>query len=776
MQNSCTRIIKIFLILLFFQLSVAHAADSFIVGKIKIEGLQRLSDGTLLNYLPIQEGDPVDQKQITYAIKQLYKTGFFTNVTLLRDGTTLIVRVKERPSIADVKFSGNSDIDKKTINSALKDIGIVKGQIYNRSSLENMTAELQQVYFSRGKYGVRIKTKVTKLDQNRVDIDIKISEGRVARIRQINIIGNKVFDNRTLLDQFQLGSSEDHSLFSGDDKYSKPKLNADIETLRSYYMDRGYIKFAVDSTQVSITPDKKDVYITLNIEEGKQYRVSDVKLTGKMVVNKAILEKLISFKPGDIFSRKEVTATEKAIQDRLGKVGYAFAKVRIEPHLDDAKQTVAIDYDVIPGKKVYVREINFHGNYRTHESVLRREMRLMEGSVLASDRLERSKIRLQRLSYIQDVKIKTTPVPGTDDQVDIDVTVTERLSGSFNIGAGFSQSQGFLFNVGLTQENLFGTGERLAVDLNTDTANKIYNISFTDPYYTQDGISRTVSLSYQDRNAGAQYITNFQTSTFSAKVDYGVPLSEYNTLRLGYGVSHVALRLSSSPSTVVTGFVARHGDAFDSVTMSASFSHDTRNRTVFATRGTTQYLGMDITAPGSDLTYYKLSYSNKFYFDLNRNLTLLLHSNLGYGNGYGTDGELPFYERYFAGGLNTVRGYDSNSLGPRDPSGLTSDPIGGNMRVTAGADMIFPIPFVDKAPKSVRLSAFCDIGNVFLSGSPTFNSTKNGFDSGQLRTSAGVSFVWLAPIGPLRFSWAKALNDVPGDRLRSFQFSIGSFF
>ncbi len=774
MLNRSTRIIKIIVITVCFQTTLVYAADSFIVSGIKIEGLERLTDGTLLNYLPVQEGDPLDEKQITFAIKELYKTGFFSDVALLREGDTLIVRVKERPSISDVTFSGNSDIDNKTLESALKDIGIVKGRIYNRSLLENLSAELERVYFSQGKYGVRIKTEVTSLDQNRVAIDIKISEGRVALIKQINIIGNEIFDDSTLLGEIELTSTDDASLFSSTDEYSRPKLNADIETLRSYYMDRGYIKFSADSTQVSITPDKKDIYVTINIEEGKQYTVSNVGLTGEMVVDKAKLEELITTKSGALFSRKEMTRTQKALQDRLGKVGYAFARVNVIPKIDDEKRQIALDYVIVPGKKVYVRQINFRGNFSTHEVVLRREMRLMEGSVLASDRLERSKIRLQRLNYLEDVKVNTVPVPGTDDQVDIDVSVSERLAGSFNIGAGFSQSQGFLFNVGVTQENLFGTGQRLAVDLNTDRAFKIYSVSFTDPYYTHDGISRTIGFKFQDRNATNQYITNFETSTFSANVDYGIPLSEYNTLNLGYGINRVKLRLSTNPALVVTDFVARNGDTYSSLVLSAGYSRDTRNRSIFATAGSSQFIGVNVTVPGSDLEYYKLSYTNKFYFGLSDDITLLMRSNLGYGNGYGAYGELPFFERYFAGGLSTVRGYDTNSLGPRDAA--TGAPVGGNIRLTAGADFIFPIPFVEKAPNSVRLSAFYDIGNVFQDNLSTFNSTNIGFDSSQLRTSVGVSFVWLAPIGPLRFSWAKTLNDVPGDILRNFQFSIGSFF
>ena len=403
-------------------------------------------------------------------------------------------------------------------------------------------------------------------------------------------------------------------------------------------------------------------------------------------------------------------------------------------------------------------------------------MRLMEGSVLASDKLDRSKIRLQRLSYMENVQIKTVPVAGANNLVDLDVTVTERLSGSFNIGAGFSQNQGFLLTVGLTQENLFGTGQRLQVDINTDDANTIYNISFTDPYYTIDGVSRTISASYQNRDAAEEDIEDFQSDVYGASISYGIPLSEFNTLRLGYGYRHVDITAGFSPSVTVDDFLAQNGNSFDSITFTTSFSHDTRNRTVFATRGNSQTIGLNATVPGSDLEYYKLTYTNRFYFGMTDDLTLLLRSNIAYGGGYGDTEELPFFERYFAGGLRTVRGYDSNSLGPRDGNDPNGDPVGGNMRVTAGADLIFPIPFVEKPPSTVRLSAFYDIGNVFLDDAPTFDSSQNGFDASELRTSVGVSFVWLAPIGPLRFSWARPLNNVPGDDTRVFQFSIGSFF
>jgi outer membrane protein insertion porin family len=775
-DKRCNALSKFLLvILLTLSSSLIWAAESFIISDIRIEGLERLPDGTLLNYLPVQVGDPLDSKQIIFSIKELYKTGFFADVKLLRDENVLVIRVKERPSIADVNFSGNSDIDSETLEEELKNIGISQGQIYNRSLLEKLTQELERVYFSQGKYGIRITTEVTELDQNRVEINIEISEGRIALISQINIIGNEVFDDETLLDEIQLGIPGAFSFFSDSDEYSKPKLNADIETLRSYYLDRGYIKFTADSTQVSITPDKKDIYITINVEEGEQYSVSNVEMIGPMVVDREILKELIKTKSGNIFSRKEMTETQKSLEDRMGKIGYAFAKVKVSPEINDEDLEISLTYQLVPGNKTHVRHINFHGNYRTYEEVLRREMRLMEGSVLASDKLARSKIRLQRLSYLENVQIETKLVPGTDDVVDLEVTVEERLSGSFNIGAGFSQTQGLLFNVGLTQENLFGTGQRLSVNVNTDDANTVYSASFTDPYHTPDGISRTLSMSFRERDAAEEEINDFQTDSYGVNVGYGVPLSEFDTVRLGYGYSHVNLKLSSfNPSQEATDFINEYGNIYDNFLVNASFTRDTRNRTVFATRGSSQSVSLNMSVPGSDLEFYKLSYITKNYFGLTDDLTLLLRSNLAYGDGYAGLEELPFYERYFAGGLRTVRGYESNSLGPR--STVTGDPIGGNMRVTGGADFIFPIPFVEKPPSSVRFSAFLDIGNVFDENRPTFDSDEAGFDASQLRAAAGLSFVWLAPIGPLRFSWSEALNDVQGDNLRVFQFSIGSFF
>ena len=786
-------IIRLFLILTLFNgfCVVAVHADTFVVSDIKIEGLQRLPDGTLLNSLPIVVGDPIDDSQITYSISELYKTGFFSDVKFLRDDDTLVVRVKERPSIADVKFTGNSDIDDEALNKALVDIGVTRGQIYNRSLLEKLTLELERVYFSQGKYGVKINTEVTDLDQNRVDINITISEGEVALIKHINIVGNNVYDDATLLSEMESGVPSAFSLFSSADDYSKPKLNGDLEKIRSYYLDRGYIRFIIESTQVSITPDKQDIYITVNVSEGDRYKISSSQLTGELVVNRKTMESQIMTHQGMFFSRSLMTASKKRLEDQMGRIGYAFSEARLTPEIDDVAKEVALTYFLVPGEKVYVRRIDIFGNDSTQDQVFRREMRLMEGSVLASDLLERSKTRLQRLPFVESAEIETVPIPGSSTQVDLKVTVVEKLAGSFNVGVGFSQTQGLLFNVGLTQENLFGTGDRVSLNINTDQANTIYSGAYTEPYYTIDGISRTVSLSYATVDAAEENINNYKTDAASFNVSYGVPLSEFNTISLGYGLSRIKITPSTfNPSADVTNFIDENGGdtTFTNLSLTASFTHDTRNRTVFATAGSLQRIGVDITTPAiSDLEFYKINYSTNTYLGVTSATTLLFRTDLAYGDGYGGTSELPFYQRYFAGGLRTVRGYDTNSLGPRDPN--TTDTIGGNMRVTGGIDYIFPIPFMEKPPSSVRTSLFIDVGNVFLNNFNTFDAPvgDNGFQADQLRASYGISLVWISPIGPLQFSYAKAINPVSGsvnsagvyqrgDDLQRFQFSIGTGF
>lgn len=759
------------------------ASESFTIEDIQLQGLERIPDGTLLNYLPLKVGDPFDSSQSAYVIQELYKTGFFRDVKLLREGDTLVVEVLERPAISNITWSGNSDIEDEQLTEVLTDIGIVKGRVFNPSALDKIELGLkQQAYYSRGKYAVRIETTVTELERNRVDIDIKISEGVVAKIKQVNIVGNSVFDDDTLLSELQLGVPGFWDWFTSMDEYAKPKLAADEETIRSYYQDRGYVRFAVDSTQVTITPDRKDIYITMNVTEGEKYTINKLELAGDLKVDESELRKLILLNKDDVFSRNKMIDSQDMITRRLGNEGYAFARVKVIPEINDETLKVDLVYFVDPGKKVYVRRINFAGNYKTNDEVLRREMRLFEGGELSNSRLDRSKIRLQRLPYIEEVVVKKDPVPGTQDMVDINIEVKERLSGSFNIGAGFSQNQGFVFNLGLTMENLNGSGERLAMNFNNDKANQVYSVSFTNPYYTIDGISRTLSFSYRKRDASEEEIVNYLQNSYGANVTFGIPLSEYDSVRLGagYEVTEI-LRGNTTVIPDVQDFLTQYGGDtkadVSGFSMLASYTHDTRNRTVFATSGNQQSVLLDMMTPGSDIQFYKVTYRNKFYFPITDSLTTLVRTDVAYGKGYGDTELYPFYERFFAGGLRTVRGFDSNSLGPKSlDTGSLGEPVGGDLRTVASAELIFPVPFVEKPPSSVRFSVFYDIGNVFLQDDLEENNFNGGFDSNELRSSVGVSFVWLAPIGPLRFSWAQPVEEKSGDDKQSFQFSIGSFF
>jgi len=779
------------LILLFLFLSIhpsLYASERFVVEDIRLQGLERIPDGTLLNYLPVKVGDEFDSSQSVFVIQELYKTGFFKDIQLLKDGKTLVVKVLERPAISTVSWSGNSDIEDEQLEEILNEIGIVKGRVFNPSALDKIEQGLkQQAYYSRGKYAVRITTKVKELERNRVDINIEISEGVIAKIKQVNIVGNSIFDDETLLSELQLGVRGSWDWFGSMDEYAKPKLAADEETIKSYYHNRGYIRFSVDSTQVTITPDKKDIYITMNVTEGDKYKVKDVTLAGDLPVDEAELRALVTVQSGDVFSRSKMIEGKDLISKRLGNEGYAFAKVNIAPQINDETLEVELGYFIKPGKKVYVRRINFIGNYKTNGEVLRREMRLMEGGELSNSLLQRSKIRLQRLPYIEEVTVSKDPVPGTDDLVDINISVSERLSGSFNIGAGFSQNQGFVFNLGLTMDNLNGTGEKLALNFSNDSSNQIYSVSHTDPYYTIDGVSRTISLSYRERDTQELDIINYLENSYGARLFYGIPLSEFDRIRLGIGIEQTELiRGVTTVSQEVVDFFNEQQDGevdvngdfltamLDSFTLTAGFTHDTRNRTVFATRGNTQSIVFDVTTPNSDLQFYKVSYRNKFYFKMTDDLTALIRSDFAYGSAYKDTAFYPFYKRFFAGGLRTVRGFDSNSLGPISPE--TGDPIGGDLKTVASAEIIFPVPFVEKPPSSVRFSAFYDIGNVFLQDDVLANNYTGGFQADQLRSSVGVSFVWLAPIGPLRFSWAKPLSEEANDDTQAFQFSIGSFF
>ncbi len=781
-----TRFLKTNLAGLFLLLSTVSAwgGDSFIIEDIRVEGLQRISAGTVFNYLPVKVGDSFDQKQAAESIKALFKTGFFKDVRLEQDGDTLVIQVEERPSISSVKIEGNKDIGTEDLKKALKGVGLSEGKVFDRAILDKVEQELRRQYYSRGKYGLKITSDVEELPRNRVAVNIKISEGKVAKIKQINIVGNSTFSDDDLLGVFELSTGNLLSFYTKDDQYSKQKLGADLERLRSYYLDRGHINFQIESTQVSITPDKKEIYITINVKEGEVYKVSEVKLTGKLIVAPPELTPLVQIGPTDTFSRKLATETSKAISDRLGDEGYIFANVNMVPDIDEAKKTVAITFFVDPGKQVYIRRINFRGNTKTRDEVLRREMRQMEAAWASSTKIERSKTRLERLGYFQETNVETPAVPGTNDQIDVNYNVVEKPSGNIMAGVGYSQVQGIILNASITQDNVFGTGKRVNFTFNNSQINTIYRLGYFNPYTTLDGISSGVDLSYRQTNAQQMNLANYNTDVATAGGNLGIPLGEFDSLRFNLDYNHTKLKTSSNSSEQVLSFIDQNGNTFDYVTLAAGWVHDTLNRAVFPTDGGAQRLSILGTIPVGGLDFYKASYKIQHYFPLAKDLTFMIQAEAAYGDGYGSTNELPFFENYFAGGPQSVRGYMANTLGPRTTAnpatGLGGNlPLGGSSKLVGTAEILFPVPFMHEN-KSVRLGAFMDAGNVycgvFKTPSPDNLNCYSPSSGGFIRYSTGLSARWLSPFGALSFSIAEPINSQKGDRTQIFQFSFGSGF
>ncbi|WP_006787101.1 outer membrane protein assembly factor BamA [Thiorhodospira sibirica] len=744
-------------------LPVAQAAD-FVIDDIEVEGLQRIAPGTVFTYLPVRVGDRFEATRSAEIVRVLFRTGFFSDVSLQRRDNILIVRVVERPAINEIRISGNRDIKTEQLTDALRQVGIARGRVFNRTALERMESELLQQYFARGKYNVNVEVAVEDLPRNRVDIVIDINEGQVARIQRVNIVGNQAFSNDALLRRFSSGVPPWYAFFSRRDHYSKQKLAGDLEALRSRYLDEGFVNFTIDSTQVTLTPDRRDLYITININEGERYTISDVRLAGELVVEASELQELLEVSPGDTFSRARITASIEALTRRLGNEGYAFASVNPIPEVDDERRRIELTFFVDPGQRVYVRRINFSGNQRTRDEVFRREMRQMEGGWYSASAIERSRVRLQRLSFVESVDLQTRRVPGLSDQVDLDIAITERLSGSFVVGAGYAQSQGALFNMSLSQENFFGTGNRVSLAFNNSRINRIYSLSYTNPYYTLDGVSRGFNLYYRETDASRAEISRYSSNRLGADLSYGIPLTEYDSLRFTPGFERIEILTSERTPGEILDFLDQHGRTFNIYSLNAAFAHDTRNRIVFPDYGNLQRVVLESAVPGSDLEYYKASYQHQHYFQLRPALTLGMTGEVGYGKHYGDTSELPFFEKYFAGGTRSVRGYKDYSLGPRDSN---NDPFGGDFRVIGGAELFFPPPFMDESP-NLRMSFFLDAGQVFAG--------YDDFAADDIRASTGVGLSWLSPVGALTFSMAHALNDKPQDRLQAFQFTIGASF
>jgi outer membrane protein insertion porin family len=745
-------------------ISTSQALESFVVKDIRVDGLQRISAGTVFNYLPIKIGDTLTEQKSQEAVRALFATGFFRDVNLARDQNVLIVRVVERPSIAGIKIVGTKEMSEADLKKGLKETGLAEGRVFNKSLLDRVEQELRQQYFARGYYAVVIRPTVTPLERNRVDINIEVQEGKVALIHEINIIGNHLFPDKKLLDLFTLGPKPWYAPFSCRDKYSKQKLTGDLERLRNFYQDQGFLEFNIDSTQVSITPDKEKIYITVNLTEGKKYTVTGYKLAGTFVVPEKELKELVGIKSGSVFSRKEVTDTTKKITDRLANDGYAFANVNAIPEVDKEKSQVFFTFFIDPGRHVYVRRINFSGNVATRDEVLRREMRQFEGGSYDAAKIERSRVRLQRLGFFEDVNVETPAVPGTADQVDVNVSVKERPTGNLMLGVGYSDTDGFLFNASISQNNLFGSGNQLSLAFDTSHSTRNINLTYVNPYYTKEGISRGFNLYDSKVNAANANTAAYTADTQGLGVFFGIPLSEDNSVNVGGDVEKVTLHTDTTSAQVAQNFVATYGPTNTDFKLTLGWSHDTLDNTLLPSKGSIQRVSGEIAVPGSDIEYYKLTYLIGHYWPLSESFTLKARGELGYGNGYGNAGSLPFYKNFFAGGSSTVRGYKSNSLGPVDTL-PPNDPIGGNRRVLANLELLFPLPGTARDNKSMRMSIFSDGGMVYGQG--------QNLDLGQLRYSAGIAFNWFSPVGPLSFSYAIPLNSKPGDHTEAFQFTLG---
>ena len=804
----------------------------FTVSDIRVDGLQRIGAGTLFTYLPIERGDTVDQGRAAEAIRALYKTGFFEDVRLDREGNILVVTVVERPAINKLTLSGNKDIKTEDLTKGLADIGLAEGNTFDRLSLDRVTQELTRQYNNRGKYNVQITPTVTQLDRNRVDVTIAVDEGKAAKIRHINLIGNEKFEQEEILDSWESRTSNWLSWYRRDDQYSREKLEGDREKLRNYYLDRGYVDFSEDSVQVAISPDKRDMFITAGLTEGEQYTVADVQVSGDTVLPKEEIERRLLVKEGQIFSRRLLELTSESITNSLANIGYAFAQVNPVPTIDRDKRTVGINFQVQPGPRVNVRRIVFKGNTRTSDEVLRREMRQFEGSWYSQAAVDRSKVRLQQLGFFESgsVDVQTEPVQGTSDQVDLVVSVTETTSGSFVFGLGYSQLTGVSTSVQLSQNNFLGSGNRVAVEANRNSYLQRYSFSFLNPYFTDNGMSLGYNLAWREFDNSDFNTVSYSSTSRQGQVIAGLPITEFDTVSAALGLdSNQIFAFAGSTPQVIIDYI----DALDQRTFHAwrgelAWARDTRNDYFAPTRGMYQRVSAEIALPGSTVEYFKLNYEISKYWPLSRALVLNTRAELGYGDSYGdavsrnicftaptlvdTDNDpdtpsvwvpgpdpsvpcdttspdftktvtadgLPFFENFYAGGVRSVRGFRDNTLGPRvaiAPGRPLEQPIGGSVKTVGSLELIFPT-LLDTP--SARVSAFLDFGNVF--------ADTDSFDAGELRASAGIALLWRAPVGPISISYAfplrkqDAIRDddgdliQEGDEIERLQFTFGGAF
>lgn len=754
-------------------LAFAQGAAAFTISDIRVEGISRTEPGTVFSHLPFRAGDEYTAEKGTRAIHALYASGLFRDVTLTQDGDVLVVHIVERPAVATIETSGIKAFDKDAVEKSLRDVGMAEGRIFDQAVLERADQELRRQYLARGYYGVSVKTTVTPLERNRVRITISVDEGRASSISAIRFVGNKTFDNDELADLMQLGVPNWFSWYTKRDLYSREKLAADLESIRSFYMNQGYLDFKIDSVQVSIAPNKSDVYVTINMTEGEKYTVNDVRLTGDLLGLDSELQALITLEKGEMYNAEKVKNVTSAITDKLATLGYAFATANASPISDAQGRTVDIVYTVDPGRRAYVRRVNITGNNRTRDEVIRREVRQYEAAWFNSDLVKLSRDRIDRLGYFESVTAEPKPVPGTRDQVDLEVNVKERPTGSISLGAGYSTSEGIILSAGFAQNNVFGTGNSVSVDVNTSKSQRTIALSVVQPYITPEGISRSWDVYDRSVDLKELEVADVKYDTRGFGVSWGIPFTELDRVFLGGRFEMTDVKSNANSPWRYQNYEDKYGDNPMTVALTLGWSRDSRDNSLAPTRGVYQRLNGEFALPGFDIQYYKATYQYQQYIPLSRTWTLAFNGEVGWGDVYGKTDEFPFFKNFYAGGIGSVRGYNSGSLGPKEYD-RDSDNLGGDRKLTGSIEILAPLPGGDR---TLRVFGFLDAGYVWgYEGVGVHQYRRQSMSLSDLRYSTGIGVAWISPLGPLKFSIAAPLNDKDGDDIQRFQFQIGTGF
>ena len=803
MIKSHLKLILIAISLVFIQIQTISSNEEWMVNDIRITGLQRVSAGSVFNVMPIAVGDNVDVYDLQTTAKTIFKTGQFDDIQLGREGNTLIISLVERPSIASIELDGNKALKTEDLLRGLDDAGLSQGQVFKRSIVNSLALEIQRQYVSQGRYGAKVDVTTEDELRNRVSLNIEIDEGEVAEINNINIIGNQSFPDEELVKGFELKTGGWLSFFTNDNRYSREKLKGDIESLESFYKNRGYVEFNLESSQVSVSADKSQVFITLNISEGTTYEVDKVKIVGDLPIDEEVLKSLILIKSGEGFNQYLITETEEIFKNILGNEGYSFAEVRGVPDVNEESGNVDLTFYVDAQQRTYVRRIIFKGNKRTHDVVLRREMRQMEGAWASNNLIENSKLRLERLGYFKEVESETIPVPGVNDQIDVEFSVEEEFSGSIGGSLGYG-AYGMVLGLNYNENNAFGTGRAIGIGINDSTWQRSYSFSYGEPYFNIDGVSRGYSAYFRESDYGQFNIASYTSDSFGAGIQFGLPISDIERFGLNFNYDNTSIDTGSTPASQILAFTQSEGTNFEVFKTQLIWSKVTLNRGLFPTAGQSQSLALQVAIPGSSLTYTKATYRHKYFKPIfGGRFVLGFRGELGLLEAYGDTKVAPFFEHYYSGGISSVRGFKQNTLGPRAiPSqyyldsegnqivGEDGNPvlnpysyyrddrsIGGAYLVEGGFDFIFKLPFIDDQ-RSMRSSFFVDIGNVFSKDCGTDQSNINcsELDFGQLRYSYGVGVTWITQLGPMSLALAAPSNEGPLDETETFQFEIGTQF